>query len=152
MQPLRLAGNFPCWFITADFTPSYRYPFLASLWGVGAGWLVSACTACAQPTVRSSCIPSPCPWQQQHGATNTVALLSFPCGSSPIVFLPVFLQILKHKWTFRPSNMSVMDIRYLPVCSERLQTIHPFDLLLLSWADKGGPPVLVSFAFLVCAA
>lgn len=102
----------------------------------------------------------PCGEEQRHrrappgsaglGAVNTAALLSFLGGSSPVIFHQHSSKSLKinESLGLRLFSLSVTGTRCLPACNEKSQTIHPFDLVLLPQADKGGPPVLGGFAFL----
>lgn len=139
-QSLGLGRNFLCWRITADFIPA------CTLFCIPVGredWLTDLhlpltvsqrreCSVqCEGEEGQSPAVPSSC-----HTALrrHTTPLLPFPCASSPAIFYQYSSKTFKinESSDLQIFSLSETSIKYLPVCNEKSQTIHPFDLLLLS--------------------
>lgn len=126
-----------------------KYPFLASLWAERTltHWFASsshhqAALGVLSPVWGEGRAGPRCPQLLSHspapvtlpGGVHTMPLLSFLCGSSPVIFYQYSSKSFKinESSDLQIFSLSETSIKYLPVCNEKSQTIHPFDLLLLS--------------------
>lgn len=143
-QALGLGRNFLCWLITAEFIPARTllcipvgredWPIdlhvplhISQPWesqfSVRAGRAVPTVPSCCHTTLHA---------HTAHCCAHHPS--SFPCASSPAIFYQYSSKFFKinESSDLQIFSLSETSIKYLPVCSEKSQTIHPFDLLLLS--------------------